>query len=99
MVAHALDVVGVAVLQGLGDGILQAGHLRLAGPVPGRQIGLGIQGVALEAIGHVQPVNAAHEFTPAQDLPDKSFHCRQWRVTVAVGRLGGVHHFARVQQF
>lgn len=60
---------------------------------------LGIERVARQVLGHVQPVNAANKFTPAQNLPNESFGCGQWRVAGAVSRLGCVHHLARVQQF
>ena len=95
---QALDVVRVAVAQGLADGVAQAGHLDVAGPVKRGQISGGAQRVALLIFRHLRPVNAAHVFAPAQNLADKAFDRRQRRGACAVGGLGGGHHFARAQQ-
>jgi hypothetical protein len=91
-------VVRVAVRQRLRDGVAQAGHVGVAGPVPGRQRRLGVQRVALQVAGHLRPVDAAHVFAPAQDLADEAFHRRQRRMAAAVRGFGRGHHLARVQQ-
>ena len=94
-----LDVVGVAVFQGLGDGIAQAGHVGVASPVPAGQFLLGIECVALEVAGHLCPVDAPHEFAPAQDLADETLHAGQRCLALPVGGFCGLHHLAGMYQF
>jgi len=54
--------------------------------------------VALEIPRHVQPVDAAHIFAPAEDLADEALGCRERRAPRAVRGLDGGDHLARVEQ-
>ena len=47
---------------------------------------------------HVQEINAAHEFAPTQNLPDKTFHAGQIQPALSISLLGGLNHFKRMQQ-
>ena len=55
----------IGVFQRLADGLAHALHLGVAGPVERRQRPGVAEGVALGVLGHVQPVDAAHVFAPA----------------------------------
>ena len=96
---QTLDVVRVAVLQRLCDGIAQARHVGVARPVKLGQWFVRLLGVALGVVGHVGPVNAAHVFTPAQNLPHKTFHRLQWRMALMKGCLCRSQYLAWVEQF
>ena len=95
---QALDVVRVAVAQGLLQRIAQAGHIGLAGPVPGGQWLVCVERVEFDVGWHLRPVDAAHVLTPTEDLADEALHALQRRPARVVRGLGGLHHFARVQQ-
>ena len=95
---QALDVIGVAMLEGLRQSVAQAGHISGAGPEPGWQVLLRIEGISVQISRHLGPVDAAGVFAPAENLPNETFHAGQWRMPVAVSRFGASHHFARVQQ-
>jgi hypothetical protein len=95
---QALDVVGVAVFQRLADGGGQAGGMGAAGPEPGGQW----RGVAvLVGLGqrrHLPPIDAAHEFAPAENLPDEAFGGSERHAAGFVGGDGGGDYRARVEQ-
>jgi hypothetical protein len=95
---QALNVVGIAVLQGLPNRIAQAGHLGVAGPVKLGQRFVRLLGVALGVVGHVGPVNAAHVFTPAQNLAHKTFHRLQRRMAIVKSCLCRSQHLTWVDQ-
>ena len=86
-----LDVVGVAVVQGLAQGVAQAGHVGLACPEPAGQGLVGVQRVVFQGLGHAQPVHPAHVLAPAQDLAHEAFHGGNVRMAVTVGLDGGRH--------
>lgn len=90
---EALNVVGVAVGEGLFEGIAHAGHVGVAGPVECGQIVGGVEGVFLEIAGHVQPIDAADVFAPADDLADEAFGSFE-RNAVWIGAPGLFHCFA-----
>ena len=70
-----LDVMGIGHVPRLPHRMAHAGHPRLAPPIDRRQ-GAGMpQRVAPHVIGALQRPDAAHEFPPADDLPDEPL-CR-----------------------
>ena len=93
-----LDVVGVAELKRLPDRVAQAGHLGVTRPEKRRQRAGRAEGVDRRVVRHAQPVDAAHEFPPTQDLADKPLRARQRRPAGAVGRLRRRHDLARIEQ-
>ena len=76
---QALNVVGVGLFLGLGDGGPEAGHVGLGGPVEVRQRPVGPEEILFHVARHLQPVDAAHVFAPADDLADEAFGCVQGR--------------------
>ena len=62
-------MVGIGLPPRVADRLAQAVHGRLARPVEGGQLARRLQRVRLGIGGHLQPVDAAHVFAPAQDLP------------------------------
>ena len=95
---QTLNVVRIAMRQGLRDGVAQAGHVGLAGPVKLGQWRVGLHGIALSIVGHVRPINAAHVLTPAQDLAHKTLHCLEGRVALAKRILCRRDHLPGVEQ-
>ena len=93
-----LDMVGVGVAARLGDDVGDAGHVGLARPVEPRQGPIGVEEVAPRIVRHLQPVDAAHEFPPAQDLADEAFDGVQRRATRAILALGAAAGVERIEQ-
>ena len=48
---------------------------------------------------HVQKINAANKFAPAQHLPDEALNAGQRQTALVQSRFGGVNHFKGMQQF
>ena len=95
---QALDVVGVGGVERLANGVAQAGHLRPAGPVPGRQRAPGVERVALRVARHARPIHPAHELPPAQDLAHETLAAGELDRARLPGRDRGVDDLAWVQQ-
>eukprot|EP01038_Epipyxis_sp_PR26KG_P017919 gene17919-25066_t len=95
---QALNVMRVTMAQGLTETVAQAGHVGLAVPEPVRQFTCVAVMVRLFQARHVFPVNAADEFAPSQNLPDKSFRTFKRHIAVAVRFFSLCDHFTRVQQ-
>ena len=95
---QALDVVRIAVLERLPDGVRQAAHRRAARPVEAGQRLVRLQRVEAQVAGHAQPVDAAHVFAPAQDLADVAFGRGQRDLARPPRRLDAGNHFPRIQQ-
>jgi len=95
---QALDVVRIAMAQGLREGIAQAGHVGFAGPVKTGQGSLRGQRIVVGVFRHLGPVDAAHEFAPAQDLPNKALDRRQGRIPCPVSVLSRLHDLPGAQQ-
>ena len=93
-----LDVMRIGVAHGLPDHHCHAAHAGGAGPKKFRQSFLRPQRITRRIFRHVEPINAAHEFPPAQNLPDKSFHGVQGRRTCPVCLLRRAAQSRRVQQ-
>ncbi len=92
-------MVGVSVLECLPDGGTQALHFGVPCPVEGRQRLVRVQRIHRCVAGHVQPVDPAHEFAPAKNLPDEALDAGQRRAALPIRLLGGGDDFARIEQF
>ena len=88
--------MGIARLKGLGKRVAKAGVLCLACPEKCREGLFGVKGVSLEILGHECPINTADIFSPAKNLPDKSFNGCKWRLPFSVCGFGGVYDLSRV---
>jgi hypothetical protein len=93
-----LNVVRIAELERLVDDLAQAIQVRLPGPKECRQRLGRLELVHFEVAGHEAPVDAAHAFAPAEDLPDETFHRRQRGAAFTIGPLGGGDGVTRVEQ-
>ncbi len=91
-------MVRVAEVQGLPEGLLQAAHVCRAAPEPVRQRALRRERIVLTVARHVQPVDAAHVFPPAENLPDETLGTGQGTATGAPARLHGPTQRQRFQQ-
>ncbi len=96
---EALDVVSVAVCEGLGDGFAKALHGGIGSPVEGRERLVGVEGVRLGVLRHVTPVDATDVFAPAEDLADETFDSGERGLARAVAGFGLGEHFAGVEEF
>ena len=57
--------------QRLAEGIAQAGHPGLAGPV---EPGQGLECIKGRIVWHILPVDTSHILTPLEGLPDEILH-------------------------
>ncbi len=97
-----LDMVGVGVIQRLANGVTHAGHVCFAAPEKTGQRPLSLEKIAALIVGHLLPVEGAHELAPAEDLANKALHLRQGDsgligLPVGLGcadHLEGVEHLA-----
>ena len=71
-----LYVMGVGIIQGIADRVVEAVHFRVASPVPFGQFSVVAKEIFLRVLGHVRPVHPAHVFAPADDLPYKALNLR-----------------------
>ena len=93
-----LDVVRIAVGQGLVDRVAQTGHLGIAGPVEARERFLRLERVPLSIGRHEEPVEPADIFAPPEDLPDESLGAGEGGAAGAVGLLCGGDRSPRVEE-
>ena len=70
---QTLDMVRVSVVEGLGDGVLQAPHARLSGPKPRRQFPVVLEKIQGRVLRHLRPVDATHVFAPSENLANEAF--------------------------
>ncbi len=91
-------MVGIGVAGRGVDGLVHAAHLCIAGPVEPGQLTAVAQTVFPGVTGHQQPVDAAHEFPPADDLADKAFHGIQRRPAGVPGPYRFFTHLHGIQQ-
>ena len=59
---------------------------------------LGLQEIVFPHLGHVEPVHAAHEFAPPQNLSNKTFGAGHINPALAVSGLSFLDHLQWVQQ-
>jgi hypothetical protein len=93
-----LDMMGIGQPLRLPDGSRQAGHVRLAGPVEFGQRPFSPKEVLLRILRHLQPVDAAHIFAPADDLAHETFDRIERRITRLIRRDGCIHALHGTQQ-
>ena len=93
-----LDMVGIGMLARMVHGLLDAGHTGFSAPIEIGQRALGVEIIQPAISGHVQPVNPAHIFPPAQNLPDETFGGIQRHMIVAIGSFRLAADFERQQQ-
>ena len=60
--------------QRLAEGIAQAGHPGLAGPVEPGQGLVGAECIKGRIVWHILPVDTSHILTPLEGLPDEILH-------------------------
>ena len=58
-----------------------------------------IEGVQLPVARHEVPVDAAHEFAPAKNLPDETLDAGQRRVAFPIRLCGSGDDLARIEEF
>ena len=98
---QALDMVGIGVVQGLIDGMLEAIHTGVARPEKfGKRCPV-IEKIGGRQIRHERPVDAAHVLTPAQYLSDKALDLLNayFSWVVFPGLQGRRYHFHGAQHF
>ncbi len=88
--------MGIARLKRLGQCVAKAGVVCLACPEKCGELLIGMKGVSLEILGHKCPVNTANIFSPAKNLPDKSFNGCKWRLAFSVYGFGCVYDFSGI---
>jgi hypothetical protein len=71
----------------LADGVVQAVHPGVAGPVPGWQAVLVVVVVGSFQAWHVQKINPADELAPTQDLPNETFDAGQAQAAFEIADL------------
>ena len=95
---QALDMMGIGVGACFLHDLRNTVHFCFATPVAHWQRAVRVECIAVRIIWHAQPVDAAHIFTPAQDLADESFHGIERRGPLAIGVLRRQANLARRQQ-
>ena len=95
---QSFDVVVVAVLQGVIDGMINRRQTSGTVPIGGRQRPGVLKKVLLPHLVAVHLVTRADKFTPPQDLPDEPFQAVHWYVVfVGVGN-GFVQYVLRCEE-
>ena len=93
-----LDVMGIAMLERLADGVPEAVHVGVAGPVESGQRSVGPEGVAVDILRHELPVDAADVLPPADHLPDETLRGLERRLPFSPGPLGAGDDVTGVEQ-
>ncbi|VXA84398.1 hypothetical protein AERO8C_170071 [Aeromonas veronii] len=96
-----LDMVGVAMLQRLMNGVAHAGHPGFTAPEETGQRPVGPEKIGLLVVGHLFPVEGTDKLAPAEDLANKPLHLRQRDVGLIglpVG-FGAADHLKRMKHF
>ena len=93
-----LDVVVVGGAFNLLDHAAQAVHVRLSAVEKSGQLARGSESVGLQVVWHFQPIDAVHEFPPADDLPHETFDGGERGVARFVGPLGRGDAFRRQEK-
>ena len=91
-------MVGIGKPARLVDRLLHAVHAGIAAPEEIRQRAMRLKKVHGGIIRHLQPVDATHEFAPAQNLANETLDRVQWRMAGVPGSLGGAYRLAGKQQ-
>ena len=92
---QALNVMSIGIPPGAKNGLSQAVHHCLAGPVECRQRPHRSKEVAQVVSRHLQPVDTEHLFPPAQDLAHKPFHRGQRSPAALIGSKGCLAYLPR----
>ena len=93
-----VDMVGIGKPACLVDRLLHAVHAGVAAPEEIRQRAMRFQIVHGGIVRHLQPVDAVHEFAPAQNLANEALDRVQRRMAGVPGGFGGSHRLAGKQQ-
>ena len=73
-------------------------HIGLGRPIEFRQRAGVLEVVHIEVFRHLQPVDAADIFAPADDLPNEAFHRVQGRISILKAAFGALAYGDRVKQ-
>ena len=93
-----LDVMGIGLVPRLRDHGLEAGHISLNRPVEIGKRARGAERIHRAIAGHGEPVDAAHIFPPADDLPDEALRRVKRGVAFKTGPLRPPADDHRVEQ-
>ena len=88
----------VGVLDQLTDRLVDAVHLGLGRPHESRHRQLGAQRVHVSVVGHLQPIDAADVFTPAEDLANETFDGVERLLTFLIGLGRRLDRSTRIKQ-
>ena len=91
-------MVGIGKPARLVDRLLHAVHAGIAAPEEIRQRAMRLKIVHRGIVRHLQPVDAAHKFAPAQNLANEALDRVQRRMAGVPGGFGGAHRLAGKQQ-
>lgn len=96
---EALDVVSIPRVEGLADHLGEAVHRSMTGPVEVRERLVCSQSILLEILGHVEPVDAANVFSPAEDLANEPLGGGEGGFAFTPGLLCGINDFTGMEKF
>ena len=95
---EALDMVRVGMLDRLANRLRQAMHVGFTGPVKFRQWPRRGKRVAFHIFWTSVPIDPAHIFAPADDLPDEPLGCVNWHFACAILHFNRAAQVKRVKQ-
>ena len=96
---QSLNMVGIAITQGLLNRILQTRHVRLTAPVEGWQRPTRLQCIAFKVFGHEVPIDPAHVLAPAQHLSNETFSSSERHGVLMERSLDTCDDGLRINQF
>ncbi len=91
-------MVGVGMLAGAGDGLIQTAHAAVPRPEEFRQVAAGFQPVLALVAGHARPVDAAHIFAPAEYLTNEPLRRVDRHLAAPPGGVHGAADLLRAQE-